>query len=183
VGNHEQALQHLFASKSEADHQPMMADWYFRMPLQSALTEAWLVKGDQENARIEAAEFLRVALATGERTYRALAYEVNARLAMAEQNFDLANDCIAKALRKMEGHEVPLAHWRVHATAAELHRLLGSRKLAEQHRESSCATIMKLANSLPADEPLRKTFLSAPPIRTILDEVPIEKALPRAKKA
>jgi hypothetical protein len=29
---------------------------------------------------------------------------------------------------------------------------------------------MKLANSLPAEEPLRQTFLSAPAIRKILDD-------------
>jgi tetratricopeptide (TPR) repeat protein len=169
AGNYEQALHYLLASKSELDHQPMMADWYFRLPLQSALTEARMAKGDLQNARTEATEFLRVSLATGERTYRALAYEVNTRLAMAEANLDRAQDFIAKALREMEGYEVPLAHWRVHSTAAELQRTLGNRELAEHHRETSCATIMKLADSLPADEPLRKTFLSAPLVRKVLD--------------
>jgi hypothetical protein len=77
---------------------------------------------------------------------------------------------IAKAVQEMEGYEVPLAHWRVHATAAELYRRRGNRDLAERHRELSRATIMKLANSLPAEEPLRTTFLSAPMIRKILGD-------------
>jgi hypothetical protein len=42
------------------------------------------------------------------------------------------------------------------------------KKAAEEHRQLSCATIMKLANSMPTDEPLRGIFPSAPAIRRIL---------------
>jgi hypothetical protein len=121
-------------------------------------------------ARIEAAEFLEATLATDEHTYGALAYETNARLVIAEQHSSQAQDCLTKALESMEGFKVPLAHWRVHAAAFELHELLGNRELADRHRELSRATIMKLANSLPADEPLWQTFLSAPLIRKVMDE-------------
>ena len=58
---------------------------------------------------------------------------------------------MAKALQRMEGYEVPLADWRVHATAAELHKLLRNRALADKHRALSRATIMKLVDSLPTD--------------------------------
>jgi hypothetical protein len=181
LGNPERALEHLMTSKNEMDHQPMMVDWYHRMPLQWAMTEAWLSGGGLEKARMEAEEFLRISLATGERTYRALAYEVNIRIAMAESHLDRAQDFLNRALHEMEGYEVPLAHWRVHGTAAELHRIMGNRDLAERHRESGCATIMKLANSLPADEPLRKTFLSALLVRRILGDSEIE--IPQSKPA
>jgi DNA-binding winged helix-turn-helix (wHTH) protein/tetratricopeptide (TPR) repeat protein len=181
LGNPERALEQLLTCKNEMDHQPAMADWYFRLPMQLAIAEAWLTRGDLERARVEAAEFLRVSLATGERTYRALAYEVITRLAMAESDLDRAQDSLIKALQEMEGYEVPLAHWRVHGTAAELHRALGNREFAERHRESSSATIMKLANSLPTDEPLRKTFLSAPLVRKILEDSKI--VIPQSKRA
>ena len=36
------------------------------------------------------------------------------------EDFTRARDCIANALSTMEGFEVPLAGWQVHATAAEL---------------------------------------------------------------
>jgi hypothetical protein len=68
----------------------------------------------------------------------------------------------------MKGFEVPLAAWRVHATASQVYRYSGDRDLAEYHLALSRETIMKLANSLPAEEPLRQTFLSAPAIRKIL---------------
>jgi tetratricopeptide (TPR) repeat protein len=168
LGNHESALKCLLTSREEMDQNPMISDWYFRMQLQQALTEAWLSKGDLKQARCEAKQFLNATLATEERMLRAQAYEVSARLAIAEQDWHRAQDLIAKAMHEMDGYEVPLAAWRVQSTAAELHRLMGNQDLAERHRELSCTTIMKLANSLAADEPLRETFLSAPIIRSIL---------------
>ncbi len=81
----------------------------------------------------------------------------------------------------MEGFEVPLAAWRVHATAAEVYRWMKSRELAERQLALSRETIMKLANSLPAEEPLRHIFLSAPKIRKILGEGETPKS--RVKKA
>ena len=107
---------------------------------------------------------------------------MNTRIALAEQDLDRAQDFIAKALQSTEGYEVPLAHWRVHFTAAELYGHLGNRALADKHRELSRATIMKLADSLPAEEPLRHTFLAAPLVRRVLDEVPIGTTGQRAKK-
>jgi hypothetical protein len=65
-------------------------------------------------------------------------------------------------------NEVPLASWRVHATAFELNQNSGDRDLAERHLALSRETIMKLANSMSRDEPLRQTYLSAPAVRKIL---------------
>jgi hypothetical protein len=101
--------------------------------------------------------------------WQALAWEGNARVAMAELDDPRARDCIAKALSTMEGFEVPLAAWRVHATASELHQT-ADQDLAARHLALSRETIMKLANSLPAEEPLRRIFLSAPMIRKILGD-------------
>ena len=106
--------------------------------------------------------------ATAEHTWQALAWEANARVAMAELDLTRAQDCIAKGLSAMEGFEVPLASWRVHATAFELYQNSGNRDLAERHLAFSRETVMKLANSLPTEEPLRQTYLSAPVIRKIV---------------
>ena len=71
----------------------------------------------------------------------------------------------------MEGFELPLASWRVHATAFEFYRNAGDRDSAERHRALSRETIMKLANSLPAEEHLRHIFLSSPAVRRISGDV------------
>jgi len=55
----------------------------------------------------------------------------------------------------------------VHGTAAELYAILRNDAAADQHRASSRATILRLADSLPHDEPLRARFLSAPAVRRI----------------
>jgi DNA-binding winged helix-turn-helix (wHTH) protein/tetratricopeptide (TPR) repeat protein len=167
LGNYESALEHLLLARADMDR-PATLVWYWRMPLESALTELWLAKGDLAQARPQAESFLKIALATAEHTWQALAWEVNARVAMAELDLTRAQDCIAKGLSTMEGYEVPLAAWQVHRTAAELHARAENHDLAQHHRELSRATILKLANSLGAEDPLRTKFLSAPAIRKVL---------------
>jgi hypothetical protein len=170
VGNYESALEHLLATRAEMDRQMAIFDWYWRMPLESALTELWLANSDLAQARLQAERFLKIALATAEHTWQALAWEVNARIAMAEPDLTRAQHCIAKGLSAMEGFEVPRAAWRVHETASELYQNSGNQDLGQRHLALSRKTIMKLANSLPAEEPLRQTFLSAPAISKILDD-------------
>ena len=170
LGNHERGLEHLSLAIQEMDRQMVVNDWQCRLVVESALTELRLAKGDIVQAQAQAERFLRAALATAERTYQALAWEVNARVALAEDNRNRAQECLAKALSTMEGFEVPLAAWRVHATAAELYILARDQKSAKHHRELSRATILKLAESLPAEDHLRKTFLSAPSVAKILGD-------------
>jgi tetratricopeptide (TPR) repeat protein len=168
LGNYESALEHLLAARAIMDRSAVIFVWIWRMPLESALTELWLAKGDLAQARPQAERFLAITLATAEHTWQALAWEVNARVAMAELDLTEAQDCVANGLSAMEGFEVPLAAWRVHATAFELYQNSGDRDLAERHLGLSRETVMKLANSLPTEEPLRQTFLSAPVVRKIL---------------
>ena len=168
LGNYESAVEHLLAPQAEMDRQAAIFDWYWRMPLESALAELWLAKGDLARARPQAESFLKIALATAERTWQALAWEVNARVAMADRDPTRAHDCIANGVSAMKGFEVPLAGWRVHATAFELYQNSNDRDSAERHLILSRDTIMKLANSMSAEEPLRTTFLSAPAIRKVL---------------
>ena len=69
----------------------------------------------------------------------------------------------------MEGFEVPLAGWRVHASVTELEGRRGNERAAERHRSLGRATALSLANSLVDHERLRETFLAAPPVRAIVD--------------
>ena len=169
LGNHDRALEHLLKVRDEMDRQPLMSDWADNMPLQASLTELWFRKGDLTQARREAERFLEVALATAERTYQGLAWDANARVAIVGKEWNRAEACIAKGLSTIEGYEIPLAVWRVHGTAAELYARTGNHDLAAHHRDLSRATTLKLANSLEPEDPLRKIFLSAPPVRRVID--------------
>jgi DNA-binding winged helix-turn-helix (wHTH) protein/tetratricopeptide (TPR) repeat protein len=173
LGNHALAQEHLLTLRDEMDHHTVIHDWHHRMLLQSALAELWLASGDLQQARAETEKFLDVTQQTAERTWQALAWEMSARVAMAELDITRGQDCIAKGLSTMEGFEVPLASWRVHAVAAELHERTGDNELAEHYLALSRETIMKLANSLPAKEPLQKTFLADPVVRKVLGDTTI----------
>jgi len=168
LGNHERAHALLSAAQEHMERQSVAFDWYRRILIESALTELWLAKGNLAQARLETERFLKIALASEERTWRTLAWEASARVAIAELDLARAQDYIVEGLSTMEGFEVPLASWRIHATAFELYQNSGDRDLAERHLALSRDTIMKLANSLPTEEPLRQIFLSARIIRKIL---------------
>ena len=168
LGNHERALEHLLAAKQEMDSHTVIGDWYCRIMLQAALADLWLARGDLRQAKSEGEVFVTIACATAERTWQALAWEANARIALAASELERAQDCITKALSAMEGYEPPLAEWRVQATAAELSELRGNSGAAKHHRELSRATVLRLAHSLRGDDPLRITFLSTPPISAIV---------------
>ena len=124
---------------------------------------------DPIRALSEGERFRELTRATAERTWQALAWEINARVATAQRDFYHAQNCIDHALSTMEGFEVLLAAWRVHSTAAELFTHLGNNAAAEQHRASGRAMTLRLANSLADEQSLRETFLSARAVRGIVD--------------
>jgi tetratricopeptide (TPR) repeat protein len=174
LGNYAGALEYLVAAEADRDRPPAIWDWWWGMPLESALTELWLEKGDLAQARPRAERFLSLTMATAERTYQGLAWEANARVAMAAQDWERAEECVANALSTIEGYEIPLAAWRVHATAADLYARgrkgdSAEHPAAQHHLELSRATILRLANSL-VEEPLRRIFLSAPMVRKIVGD-------------
>lgn len=171
LGNHHCAMEYLSKCKRDMVEHPLLSDWYYRVPLELALTETWLAQGELEKAKGEAAEALKAALATQERTFRALAFELSARLSLAERQFQNAQQYISHAIQEMEGFEVPLAHWKVHALASDLHAKQGEAEFAAHHLSLSRNTILKLADSLRDQPSLRQRFLDHPQVRKILDGV------------
>ena len=160
VGQEERASEHLTLARQAMDRRRVSVDWWLRLPLESATTELWLARDDFAQAQLHGEEFLRGALATAERTWHALAWEVNARIAMAGGDLTRAAQKIAEALLVIEGTELPLAAWRVHATAAAIYELQEDQVKAEHHGALSRTTILLIANSLPPEHRLRDSFLS-----------------------
>jgi hypothetical protein len=168
LGKYDRAFESLTAAADDLDDGMIMRGWYWQLFIGWGLTGIWLVRGDRSKARRDAEHLLEAALCTAERTWQALAWEASARVDLAEGDLAGAKECIAKALSAMEGFEVPMAEWRVHATASVLYAGLGEGDSAEKHSDLSRATIMRLANSLPIEGPLRNIFLSASMIREAL---------------
>jgi len=169
LGSHASALERFSRAREEMDRYGVIFSWHVRMMVEQGVTDCLLASGDLDRARPQAERFLELTLATADRMFQALAWEANARLAIAESDRVRANECAAKAVATIEGFEVPHAAWRVHATAAESAERAGDGRAAQRFRELSRATILQLANSMPPEDPLRSTFLSAPAVRVVLD--------------
>jgi tetratricopeptide (TPR) repeat protein len=169
VGDYARALELFSRVRSEMDRQSVFFDWYWRMPLAGGMTELHLAMGDRIRAQEEAGRFLQISLATVDRHWQGLAWEVNSRVALENGDLPRARDCIAKAVATVQGFEVPLAAWRVHATAVHIEEEAGNLEAARSHRDISRVTILRLAGSLPEREPLRESFLTAPAVARILN--------------
>jgi tetratricopeptide (TPR) repeat protein len=135
-------------------------DWIWHMHLHHALGEYWLARGDPVRAQRDAEETRARADQWGERTYQALARRTLAEVALARHDWDQAEAELSQALLLLDGNELPLAEWRVHATAAQLHRRRRCRTAANQSRARSLAVLRRLANSLGPDDTLRQHMLN-----------------------
>ena len=137
------------------------------MNAQLGLSDVWLASGNLRKARLEADRFLESALSTAEPNLQALAWDVGARVAMAEKDWKAAEEKIEKGLAVLQAFEIPTTAWRVHATRSDLHRQVKNDTAAEVHRARAEAIILALANSFAPDDPLRDAFLAAAPVRRI----------------
>jgi tetratricopeptide (TPR) repeat protein len=170
LGNFEEALQYLLTARREMDEQLVIVDWYHRLMLQWALTNLWIDRGALARAREEGALFIEHAAATVEQSWRALAWEANARIALASGDVQGASDLVDQAVDAVNGVEAPVAAWQVHATAAVVADARDDAATAAHHREKSRQIIIELSESLGPNEALRRTFLGAPAVRRALGE-------------
>jgi len=138
--------------------------WHWRIQAHLGMTAALVRSGDIVNARLEAARCLESAQATADPNLKALALEMNARVALADHNLPGSRRYIHNALAIVEEFDVPVAAWRVHAAACELSP---NQEQAERHRAIARDTLLKIANSFDAHEPLRASLLSAAPVRPL----------------
>jgi len=169
-GNHEKAWES-FAEVRDYEVTPrFFLHWHWRMHAELGATEARLSAGDIPNARREADGFLQSALSVGEPNLLAFAWEINSRVARAEENGRAARQHIDKALAIQKQFEIPVSGWLVHRTAWDTCRDEGDSERAEHHRLRAHELIMKIADSFEPDEPLRACFLGVPPIRRIFEE-------------
>ncbi|WP_255462334.1 hypothetical protein [Granulicella sp. WH15] len=147
--------------KDEMAVGPVVLDWCFRLPLLAALTELALAERNLDEAGVQAEHYATLAQTTEKHTYSALALEVNARVALARGALTDAATFISHAVELINEHDLPLACWRVHATAAEIYRLLGKKTVSRNHRDAASSAVTKLADSLGHEQALREKFLQS----------------------
>ena len=119
------------------------------------LGECRLVQGDLTRAREEALRLCELAEKPPERMFLAHGRRLLAEIAMAEQAWDEASAHIGKAVEIVNSAEVPLAAWRIHATAAALRDRQGRASEATRHRRLAAGVIDVIAGTLEPSDPWR----------------------------
>jgi len=137
------------------------------MPLRLGLGQYWLARRQFGRAREQMQELCRLAATSGERTYLALGRQELAEAALAQRDLPAAERELSDALYAVDGYEVPLAEWRVCATAARTELARGRRVKADAYWTRSAAVLDRLAASLKDDADLHRSFLAQPAVQTV----------------
>jgi DNA-binding winged helix-turn-helix (wHTH) protein/tetratricopeptide (TPR) repeat protein len=144
--------------------------WYWRMQAQLGMANAWLASGDLGSARAEACRLLESALATADPNLQVLAWDLRARVAIAEKNWNDAEESAQKGRSILAKFELPTVAWRLYQTSWDLNRHLKNEATAEAQRKCAEQFVLKLADSFAPQEPLRATFLGAAAVRRIFGQ-------------
>jgi DNA-binding winged helix-turn-helix (wHTH) protein/tetratricopeptide (TPR) repeat protein len=168
AGKCAQALEHFRNVYEPAVPTKFFLHWAWRMMARLESINAWLTAGDLLNARTAADGYLQSALSIYDPQMRAFAWDMKARVALAENDLTDACDSIQQALAIVDKFEIVVAAWKTYATAWQLYRRLKQHKTAEMFRVRAETCILKIADSFAPDEPLRTTFLASAPVRRIL---------------
>jgi DNA-binding winged helix-turn-helix (wHTH) protein/tetratricopeptide (TPR) repeat protein len=176
-GHYDQAIEYFTQVRDPETTPKFFLHWYWRMTAQLGTSKVWLASGNLEKARNEADAFLESALSTTDPHVQALAWETKTRIAIAERAWDAAADHLRESLSIVERFEVPVAAWQVHSTAWDFYRHAKNQAAAERNRALAETHILAIANSFTGDDPLRRSFLSAPPVQRVLDKALLTSAL------
>jgi tetratricopeptide (TPR) repeat protein len=170
VGRHDEALNFFRQVIDEGVTPKFFLHWYWRMQARFGVAKVLLAMGKIEDARTETGQILDAALSTADPGLQALAWEVSARLAVAEKDEKGGEKSIRNGVALLEKFEIPMAMWRLDRTAWKFYLQAKDEKTAEAHRKRAESCILKIANSFAPDEPLRATFVAAASVRGILGE-------------
>ena len=138
-----------------------------QMPLRLGFGHYWLARRQFGRAREQLQELCRVAATSGERTYLALGRQALAEAALAQRDLPAAERELSEALHVVHGYEVPLAEWKVCATAARAELARGRSVKAAAYWTRSAASLDRLAASLKDDADLHRSFLSQAPVQMV----------------
>jgi len=98
------------------------------------------------------------------KTWQALGWNNAVTVSLAEGSTARAEREVHAALSIVEEREVPLARWRVLATAADICAANGDAARTAELRAASYYAVNQLAQSMKEGEPVRSAFLSSPAV-------------------
>jgi DNA-binding winged helix-turn-helix (wHTH) protein/tetratricopeptide (TPR) repeat protein len=163
-----EALEHFKQVQDLDVHAQFFMHWEWRLLADLEAGNAWLLSGSAVKARSVADGLLKSALATSDPYMHALAWDLQARVAMAESDLPAARESIQRALAIVDSSEMESGAWQTFATASQVFRHAKENKIAEKYRDRAESCILQIADSFEPDEPLRATFLTAEPVLRVL---------------
>ncbi|MCI4680784.1 AAA family ATPase [Rhodoblastus acidophilus] len=119
----------------------------------------WFESGNMEQAQKEAARLQEITATAPDRQFLSYAHEAMARIAMVRGDSRAAASHLRQAISIVRNARLPLAAWRIYATAARFFESHGDAGRAARFRKRSEEIVNSLANSLEPDDPLRSAAL------------------------
>jgi tetratricopeptide (TPR) repeat protein len=141
-----------------AGEAPVCLDWYWRLIAEYETVNLWLAAAEAARAEEHARLLLKLALQANERTLQALAWNALAEVELMHGKPHAALESTEHALAVSNEYETHLATWRVQATAARVHGMLGRVVEAASYRELSARASGRLLSTFPESHPLRDLF-------------------------
>ncbi len=163
-GKPDVAMGWLERAGQEARKRRTLSSWYWGMVIEWAMTDACLAAGQFEAASAHARDLHDLAYRTRERTWRALASESRARIALAEGELSTAQAQLREGWKQIDLGPLPLVEWRLHAVEAAVRSAAGDLDGAAHHRQACADARAALAQTLPEGHSAREALSSAEPI-------------------
>jgi predicted ATPase/DNA-binding winged helix-turn-helix (wHTH) protein len=142
--------------------------WSGKLRLRQGLAQVWLARGDLDRARGEAEALQAQAATADEPRPRADAARLLAEIALQDGRLSDAEVHLREARAAIQACEVPLAEWRIAATAGRVHGRQRRRADAQAAWLRSAALVNQVADSLPQGHELRRSFLEHASLREAL---------------
>ena len=158
------ALRWLHRAGQETSRRRTISTWTWSLVIAWGMTDACMAAGHLGAAREHARRFHELAYRSRERTWRALASESSARIALADRDLAAAKAHLRGAWAETAPGRLPLAEWRLHAVEAALRTREGDDPGAAHHRNAWTEALAELARTLPAEHIGQQTLKSARPV-------------------
>lgn len=155
------AHDHLGAIAHRIEVLGIRMETVFQPLFYQSLCEYWLAIGNMDQARENAAHLYQIARRPPEQTYLAQSHRLLAKIALAEGRSEEAKTQLSRAISIVERSDVPLAGWRVYATAAQFHESAGEIDQAHKFRLRCHNIIQALASTLDRNGELHSSLISA----------------------
>jgi DNA-binding winged helix-turn-helix (wHTH) protein/tetratricopeptide (TPR) repeat protein len=149
AGRPVEAMQLLEFAQRRLSEKRTLSAWHWRMAMEWGLVDACLALGQIGDA-VEHGQKLRTyALATQEITWRVLAYESSARVALLTNDTDAAREYLSLGRQEAARADVPLAAWRLEAVQSSLFSMAGDADMALLHSRLAEEGLRQITSDLP----------------------------------